>query len=322
MQSRRQLRALGKDLVLSNLIEAYLLTCQAEGKSPATIRWYEQKLRAFLDYLRSRRLTLNPEEITPEIVRGLVTHVQSTAVSAFTTRGYVQVIKGLFTWLEDEGYVDQNPIRRVKLPKTPRYVVKPLEESQMHRLLAVINPRSAAGSRDLAIILLLLDTGMRLGELAGLTLAEGEAALRDGMLRVFGKGSRERLVPVGATAQNVLRRYLHLHRPQTHADALFVSASGQLLTAEGIRQVVKRLAQQAGLQGVHPHRLRHTAAVTFLRAGGDVFALQRILGHSTLAMTRNYVTLTDTDVKAAHLRASPADRFYSGRARPRLLGSL
>ena len=321
MQRQTQLRALGRNLELSGLVEAYLLTCRAEGKSPNTIRWYEQKLRAFLEYLRSRRLPLDPALITPEMVRGLVAEIQTRKVSAFTPRGYVQVIKGLFTWLEDEGYIDDNPIHRVKLPKTPSYVVRPLEEDQVRGILAAINPRTSVGNRDLVIFLLLLETGMRLSELAGLTVAEGEQALREGMLRVFGKGSRERLVPVGVTAQNALRRYLHLHRPQTHADSLFVSAYGQPLAAEGIRQVVKRLALRAGVPGVHPHRLRHTAAVAFLRGGGDVFALQRILGHSTLAMTRNYVTLTDTDVKAAHMRASPADRFCSGRARPRLPGS-
>lgn len=310
MAMRNKLRALGRDLELSNLVEAYLLACRAEGKSPSTLRWYEQKLRAFVEYLTSRRLPVKPEEITPEIVRGLVIGLQAATVSAFTARGYVQVIKGLFTWLEDEGYIDHNPIRLVRLPKTPRYVVRPLEEDEVRRLLAAVDPQTPVGGRDLAIILLLLDTGMRLGEIAGLTMAEGEQALRDGMLKVFGKGSRERLVPVGGTTQNALRRYLDLHRPKTFSGALFVGSRGENLAAEGIRQVIRRVSRRANVAGVHPHRLRHTAAVTFLRAGGDVFTLQRILGHSTLAMTRNYVTLTDTDIKATHLRASPADRLY------------
>jgi site-specific recombinase XerD len=154
---------------------------------------------------------------------------------------------------------------------------------------------------------------MRLGELAGLSVADGESALKDGMLKVFGKGSRERFVPVGATAQNALRRYLHLYRPAGCPEWLFLGLNGRPLTDEGIRQVVRRVGQRAGVAKVHPHKLRHTSAVTFLRAGGDVFALQRILGHSSLTMTRNYVTLADADIKAAHMRASPADRLYGGR---------
>lgn len=315
MATRNRLRALGRNLELPNLTESYLLACRAEGKSPSTVVWYEQKLRTFCEYLNARLIPPDPGTLSPEVIRGFVTHLQATGISAFTTRGYVQVIKGLFTWLEDEGYIDFNPIRRVKLPKTPKYVVQPLEEEEVRRLLAVINPRTATGSRDLAILLLLLDTGMRLGELATLTAAEGEQALRTGMLRVFGKGSRERLVPVGAAVQNALRRYVQVHRPPSRADTLLLGQAGEPLAAEGIRQVVRRLAGRAAVPGVHPHRLRHTAAVTFLRGGGDVFSLQRLLGHSTLAMTRNYVTLTDADLKAAHTRASPADRLYGGRQR-------
>lgn len=313
MTTSKRLRTPAGDLSLPRLVEAYLLACRAEGKSARTIRWYDQKLRRFAGYLRSHRLSPSASAVTPEIIRGFITELQSTGASAFTVRGYPQVVKGLFTWLEEEGYLAENPIRRVKMPKTPRYVVRPLEEEQVQRLLQVIDPRTRTGSRDLAILLLLLDTGMRLGELAGLTLSEGELALKSGMLRVFGKGSRERFVPVGGTAQSALRRYIHLHRPESYADALFLGSRGRPLIDEGIRQVVRRVADRAGVPGVHPHKLRHTAAVTFLRAGGDVFALQRILGHSTLAMTRNYVTLTDLDIKATHLRASPADRFYGGR---------
>ncbi len=315
MTTSKRLRALGRGLQLPNLVEAYLLACQSEGKSPNTIRWYEQKLRGFLDFLRSRRLALDPAGITPEAVRGFIVHLQSTDISPFTTRGYVQVVKGAFTWLEEEGYVHENPVRRVRLPRTPRYVVKPLGEQEVQALLMAVDPRTAPGARDLALLLLLLDTGMRLGELAGLSLADGESALRDGMLKVFGKGARERLVPVGATAQNALRRYLQLHRPQGYLDSLFLASNGRPLSDEGIRQVVRRVARRAGVAGVHPHKLRHTSALTFLRAGGDVFVLQRILGHSTLAMTRNYVTLADADIKAAHMRASPADRLYSRNRR-------
>src|SRR2546425_13081349 len=161
MRSQSRLRAIGRGLELPNLIEAYLLACRAEGKSPNTIRWYEQKLRTITEFLRTRRLPLDPEQITPEIVRGLITQIQSRSVSAFTTRGYVQVLKGLFTWLDDEGYIEGNPIRRVKLPRTPRYLVRPLEEEQVHRLFAAIDARTPSGARRLAILLLLLDTGMR-----------------------------------------------------------------------------------------------------------------------------------------------------------------
>jgi len=149
-------RAPARDPELPKFVEDYLLACRAEAKSPNTIRWYEQKLRTLFEYLRSQRLPLNPADLTPATVRVSITHFQTTGISEFTTRGYVQVLKGLFTWLENEGYIDRNPIRRVKLPKTPRYVVRPLDEDEVRRLLAAPNPRRRAGSRDLAILLLLV----------------------------------------------------------------------------------------------------------------------------------------------------------------------
>jgi site-specific recombinase XerD len=317
MRPTTHLRALGtQPLDLSRVTESYLLACRANGLSPRTTHWYDQKLRGFVDYLAGRRLPLHADDLTLETLRGFVAHLQGQRISAFTVRGYVQVIKGLYTWLTEEGYLDDNPIVRAKMPKTPRYVVKPLEEGDLRRLLAAIDHRRPQGSRDLAIVLLLVDTGMRLGELAGLSLADGEEALRQGMVKVFGKGSRERYVPVGKAAQNALRRYMHLARPQGEPSALFLAVDGIPLTAEGIRQMIRRVSERAGVRGVHPHKLRHTAAVTFLRCGGDAFALQRILGHSTLTMTRNYVTLTDADIKVAHEKASPADRFWgNGRRR-------
>jgi site-specific recombinase XerD len=302
---------------LPDLSEVYLLTCRAEGKSPYTLRWYKQKLDFLCRFLEENGLSLEAADLSPEIVRLMVTEVQATGVSPFTTRGLVQVIKGFYTWLELEGYLATNPLRRVKLPKTPKYVVRPLEEDEVSRILGAIDLRSSAGGRDLAIFLLLLDTGMRLGELARMSVEDGEAALRDGAFRVLGKGARERVLPIGLSTQSALARYLKLQRPTSHFSTLFLARDRRPLTAEGFRQVVRRLARRAGVGGVHPHKLRHTAAVSFLRGGGDVFALQRILGHSTLAMTRNYVTLTDRDVKAAHELASPADRFASSLSRGR-----
>jgi site-specific recombinase XerD len=295
---------------LDRLVEAYLLACRTEGMSSNTVRWYGQKLAAFLDHLRGSGVSPILSALVPDIVRAFVAFLQAEGLSGFTVRGYVQVLKGFATWLVEDGYLERHPLGKLALPRVPANVVKPLDDAEVAALLRAVNQRSYRGSRDLALLLLLLDTGMRLGEATGLVVGDAEEAIREGVLKVRGKGSRERYLPVGRAARNALRRYVHLHRPETSSQVLFVSFWGQALTAEGIRQVVRRVATRAGVAGVHPHRLRHTAAVTFLRAGGDVFALQRILGHSTLTMTRNYVTLTDTDIKAAHLRASPADRLY------------
>jgi site-specific recombinase XerD len=154
---------------------------------------------------------------------------------------------------------------------------------------------------------------MRLGEATGLVVGDAEEAMREGVLRVRGKGSRERYLPVGRAARNVLRRYLQVHRPAGPSDALFVAGDGRPLVAEGLRQIIRRGARRAGVSGVHPHRLRHTFARKFLMNGGDAMTLQRILGHSTLEMVRRYVSLDVTDMQRRHAECSPADRFWLER---------
>jgi site-specific recombinase XerD len=298
---------------LDGLVDAYLLACQTEGMSPNTVRWYAQKLRTFVDHLRGNGIPPVLPALAPDTVRAFVASLQARAISEFTVRGYVQVLKGLATWLVDDGYLDRHPLSRVALPRVPRYLIKPLDDTEAMGLLRAVDDRSPRGTRDMALVLLLLDTGMRLGEAAGLTLTDGDEALTEGMLKVRGKGARERYLPVGKAAGNILRRYLQVHRPLGPSDALFVSDGGRPLAAEGLRQIVRRAAARAGIAGVHPHRLRHTFARKFLMNGGDAMTLQRILGHSTLEMVRRYVSLDTTDIRRRHAECSPGDRFWLAR---------
>ena len=296
------------------LVDSYLLCCETEGKSHDTIRWYRQKLDAFVSQLARKVHNPNLGHLDTESVREFISHLQSLGRTAFTTRGYVQVLKGFGSWLVEEGYVNRNPLGRLQLPKVPKYVVKPLSSDEVSALINAIRPRSAAGTRDLALLLLLLDTGARLGEVAQLTTADAEDAVRDGLFKVMGKGSRERYLPVGKAARDALRRYTQVYRPEARADALFLGRNGRPLAREGLRQIIRRVSSRAGVEGVHPHRLRHTFAVNYLLNGGDAMTLQRILGHSTLEMVRNYVSFDHRAIQERHAIASPSDRFWDERA--------
>ena len=176
----------------------------------------------------------------------------------------------------------------------------------MRRLLAI------AVVRDRAILLLLLDTGLRVSEAGGLRLGDLRA---DGTLKVRGKGSKERIVPVGATARTAIVRYLGQRgpgRPTTRSS----SAGAGALDGRGIQQAIRRLKTRIGVTGrLSPHSLRHTFARSYLVNGGDVFSLQRILGHTTLDMVKRYVALADVDLVERHRGASPADRLMGGRRR-------
>lgn len=302
------------DLPLDRVIDAYLLACRAEGMSPNTVRWYGQKLIGFRSHLGGIAASVALSVVTVEAVRAFLADLESLGRTGFTRRGYVQVLKGFGTWLAEEGYVRANPLRRLALPRVPKYLVRPLSEEEVAALLGAVNPRAALGSRNLTIFLLLLDTGMRLGELAGMTTSAADEAIQDGIFRVMGKGSRERYLPLGKAARDALRRYVHVHRSSAATGTLFVGHDGRPLSAEGLRQAIRRVARRAGVADVHPHRLRHTFAVSYITNGGDAMTLQRILGHSTLEMVRRYVALDSRDIVIRHSQASPGDRFWATKS--------
>jgi site-specific recombinase XerD len=142
------------------------------------------------------------------------------------------------------------------------------------------------------------------------------------MLKVLGKGNKERLIPIGKHVQRLLWRYINRYRPEpalVNRHFLFLTRGGRPLTKDRVEKMMAYYGKKAGLQGVRcsPHTLRHTAAVRFLRHGGDVFSLQRMLGHSSLEMTRRYCELADIDVKRAHATASPVDNLDLTVRRPR-----
>ncbi len=157
-------------------------------------------------------------------------------------------------------------------------------------------------------------------ELTGIKL--GDLWFDDGHVKVLGKGNRERVVPFGREVGRALSCYVNSARPEParpHHDFLFLTREGMPLTKTFLQNLVKRCGARAGIEGIRvsPHSFRHTAAVTFLRNGGDAFSLQRLLGHSSLDMTRRYCELADVDVKRAHMSASPVDNLKANPVAPR-----
>jgi site-specific recombinase XerD len=175
-----------------------------------------------------------------------------------------------------------------------------------------LRPEFANGGRDLAILTLFLDSGLRLTELV--ELSASDVHLAEGWLQVFGKGGKERIVPFGTRTTKVLSRYLSFYRPEeTDTESFFVNADGSAITGNTIKMLFVRLRGRAKLPRVHPHLLRHTFATSYLMAGGDVFSLQAILGHTTLEMTRRYVSLASAHVAIQHERFSPMDHRAHGK---------
>jgi site-specific recombinase XerD len=315
------------------LIQGYRLCARTEGKSDNTIAIVANSVAYLERFLKSEGLSTNVDAIRLEELRAFILHLQQKrcfsghsfnrpqerGLSGHTINCYLRSIRAFWTWLVSEGIVGANPFARMRVLKAPRKVIPTFSDLQLQKLLAVIDTSKAEGYRDQAIILTLLDTALRVSELASVTL--DNLWLEDGVIKIMGKGGKERLVPIGKGVQRLLWRYVAKYRPQPtnmKCDFLFLTTDGRPLTKDRIDKMMSRHGLKASIKGVRcsPHTLRHTAAIRFLRNGGDVFSLQRMLGHSSLEMTRRYCQVADIDVKNAHLTASPVDNLAFKPGRP------
>jgi len=288
---------------LGTAIEHFLTAKAAEGASPKTLEWYRMVLgRAGRDLGVDRTL----DSLTSNELRAWLLRLRET-LSPVSVAGYVRGLKAFGHWCRAEELAMAAALCGLSRPRVPHKLVEPLSDNALRRLV------DSGSTRDRAIVLLMLDTGLRLSELAGLRRCD----LRpDGSVKVMGKGARERIVPVGGVARQALVRYLREERGADPELPIFRARGGGPLGARGIQQVFKRLKVRAGIPGrCSPHTLRHTFARAYLVNGGDAFSLQRMLGHSTLDMVKRYVALADTDLAARHKTASPADRLVGQSSR-------
>jgi integrase/recombinase XerD len=317
---------------LRALLDTYHVQARTEGKSPNTIRIYTTALGILQRFLERRGFPTDVTRIGPEEIREFIGYLQNTkafmehpftgpqqrGLTGHTINCYLRAIRAFWGWLLAEEFIEINPFDKIMIPRPPKKVITPFSEEQIRSLLSAIDTRSAIGFRDSTIILTLLDTGIRVSELTDVKL--DDANLEQRHLKIQGKGSKERIVPIGVTVQKALAKYVNKYRPNPMyplSGNLFLNRAGMPLTPNRIESIIERYASKVGIQGVRtsPHTFRHTFAIAYLRNGGDVFTLQRILGHETLDMVRNYVCLAQYDLQEAHLRCSPVDNLKI-KARP------
>jgi site-specific recombinase XerD len=267
---------------LRSLIKGFVLNCRCEGKSPKTISFYQDNLQRFLWYVASEPVRWGGKSTSSR-----------KAASIATVAHYYHCLNVFFSWLVREKLTPQNPLSSIQKPHKEKRVIQALSTEQIRILLSHCPPRSALGCRNRAIVTMLLDTGMRVSELAALRLPDFDPET-GALLIEHGKGRKQRLVRIGAATQKVLWRYITTYRKGT-SDRIFRSKSGGPLEANAIKLVVRRLGKKCNIPKVHVHRLRHTFAIGFLRAGGDIFSLRYLLGHSSLTMVANYLGSLDAD---------------------------
>ncbi|MFC1931532.1 tyrosine-type recombinase/integrase [Chloroflexota bacterium] len=308
---------------LSELIDYYEVCNRAEGKSPKTISWYSANLKSFRNYLQNRHLPDLLDNIDTKLLREYVlylmkrtkynghpyTPVKTELLSSATIHGHVRTLRAFFNWLVVERPAQNSPTKDLKPPKITRKVISTLSDEEIGAILNAFSI-SPSDARNQTLFMILLDTGLRIGELVNLKM--DDVHMDEGYLKVMGKGKKERIVPIGNNAQKALQRYLFRFRPKPTnpvTDNVFLSASSKALTENSMKLMFTRLSKRSGVCRLHAHLCRHTFATRFLVNGGDVFSLQQILGHSTLEMVRHYVNLASSHIAIQHQKFSPLDRL-------------
>lgn len=311
---------------LANLIKGYNLCARSEGKSTNYINLVTACIGFFIRYLDANSLPTNVSGINAQHIRGFIVYLQSVnrfanhpfarpqecGLSGHTINTYMRSLRAFWSWLESEEIIGDNPFSQLRIPRAPIKVIPTFSEEQIKALLSRVDIASPQGYRNYTIILLLLDTMIRVSELTSCRMED--LNLEGRVIKVWGKGSKERIVPFAKTAQKALWKYISFHRPEPQIprhDMLFLTADGRPMTKNRIQTIIKSYGRKAGIAVVRvsPHTFRHTGAIAFLRNGGDLFTLQRIMGHAGLEVLRGYVNLSQGDLNMVHAKASPLDNL-------------
>jgi integrase/recombinase XerC/integrase/recombinase XerD len=298
---------------LPALVEQYLLRCAVEGKSPRTVSAYRYTLGRFLAVVT----VTEPAEVGPE---QLYTYLGGfTHLTLETRHRYFREVRCFFNWLVAAEYLERSPFRGMRNVRLPQRIVQPFTPDEIARLLAACAEDTSIGTRDRAMVLTLLDTGVRCSELVQLRLDDVDLGI--GRLRVLhGKGNKQRVVPFAGRCREALHRYIAARG--TDPGPLFLAATGHgvlragcPLEPNGLKQMLRRLGRKSGIPKVHAHRFRHSFATWAIQHDARELDVQYLLGHASPDMVRRYSSSYGSEQAALrHAHFSPADQMLDADA--------
>lgn len=299
-------------ITFSQAQQGYLLAAGARHLSEHTIRDYVNTLAKFSNFLDE---DLPIEEINRHHIEAFF--AAQTKVTNKTILNYHVGLSALWTWAVSEHIVPKHIVREVTPPKPEQKEIIPFTVVEIRAMLAVVGRNTTgqvsnqrmkeSADRNRAILLLLLDTGMRASELCGLDFSHVDTHNR--RVRVMGKGAKERTIPFSPRTGQTLWRYLTSRHDARANDSLIATVDEHRLNRSRLQKILGKIGDRGGVSKVHPHRFRHTFAIQYLRNGGDPYTLQALLGHSSLDMVKNYLRIAQIDIDTAHRRASPVDNW-------------
>ncbi|MDR3270336.1 MAG: tyrosine recombinase XerC [Peptococcaceae bacterium] len=293
-------------MMMNDAVDLFCSYLKTQNKAELTISAYNRDLLQFSDYAE-QALNLELSDLTIEhvdswLVRGYLSHLVEQRVTRKTIARKLAALRTFFKFFCRDGTLTQNPLQRIASPKLGRLLPKFLFQDQMQRMLETADLTDIWGLRDQLIIELLYGSGLRVSELVGLD--RGDLEINADILKIRGKGRKDRIVPVTPYALKVMTAYL-AQREDAHP-ALLLGKRGDRLSARAVRRILERLARSSGqAQHVHPHMLRHSFATHLLDGGADLRTVQELLGHKQLSSTQIYTHLTRERLKEVYAKAHP-----------------
>ena len=309
---------------IKQLIEHFVRTGQIEGKSPQTLLWYQRRLGAFENYLCQMKHSLRVTQLTQADAERYIAYLMNRdtrwenhpyhkpdvgqRLSINTIQGHVRALRAFSNWATEQGYLQGDVFKKLPVPKLPKRLYEILNEEEITRILNAADDLSKPGLRLRTLFLLVLDTGIRATECATLKLANVD--LKTGTIKVFGKGNKERYIPIGQVTQKELMTYINFHRPkptQPDVDNLFLSSDGAPLHYSALASMMRRMRERSGVKRLHMHKIRHTALTMMVERGTPSFAVQQFAGHSSISTTEGYVHLAQQRTAFQFQKSSVVD---------------
>ncbi len=308
----------GAPVDMDGLRDRYLNYARLEqGLAKKTIEAYASDLMRFNRYVETLGIT-EPRELTRSCVLGFIEQLAGEGLAARSRARTLSALRRMIAFAAAHHWLESDPLEAISMPRQGLGLPKVLRTDETEALLAAVDTSTPLGLRDRAMIELLYGSGLRVSELVGLPLSGFD--IRAGVLRVVGKGNKERVVPVGESASAAIQAYLREGRPRLLGDhpdrdrAIFLSRRRSSMTRQNFFLMLRKLAREAGIpqERVSPHVLRHAFATDLLEGGADLRSIQAMLGHSDLSTTQIY-----THVSRGRLRETVEERHPRGSGKPR-----
>lgn len=287
---------------VSEAVEEFLLDQSCRGNTKQTLKAYRTILSYFIVFTDDRDVCRLDLALCRRYYKALV----DSGVSSTTIQTYIRHVRAFLRWLYDSEFMETNICHKFRLPKATRPTVDVLTNDELARIFAVYDGNTFLDIRNRTILALFLDSGLRLSELV--TIRLGRMHVSERYVIVDGKGNKQRAVPFGNSTQSLLRCYMEFV-PQDRT-YLFLQENNEPITVDTLKDMFRRLKEAAAVPRLHPHLLRHTFATRYLENGGNIYALQSILGHTSLEMVKRYLHLSGSGrIRKEFVNFSPLDCF-------------